>query len=90
MRAYELMARLTRPFGTCTVCCVCRSRRPSGVDAKWRLHDLRHWSASAAISVGHDVKTVADRLGHANAAMTLQVDAMRSRSQTVRLLIPSA
>ena len=26
-----------------------------------------------AISAGHDVKTVADRLGHVNAAMTLRV-----------------
>ena len=49
------------------------AREAAGVHAKWRLHDLRHWSASAAISAGHDVKTVADRLGHANAAMTLRV-----------------
>ncbi len=47
------------------------AREKAGVDAKWRLHDLRHWSASVAIAAGHDVKTVADRLGHANAAMTL-------------------
>ena len=43
------------------------------LDARWRLHDLRHWSASVAIAAGHDVKTVADRLGHANAARTLRV-----------------
>ena len=49
------------------------ARDAAGVDAKWRLHDLRHWSASVAIAAGHDVKTVADRLGHANAAMTLRV-----------------
>ncbi len=49
------------------------AREKAGVDAKWRLHDLRHWSASVAIAAGHDVKTVADRLGHANAAMTLRV-----------------
>jgi integrase len=49
------------------------ARDKAGVDAKWRLHDLRHWSASVAIAAGHDVKTVADRLGHANAAMTLRV-----------------
>ena len=48
-------------------------REKAGIDAKWRLHDLRHWSASVAIAAGHDVKTVADRLGHANAAMTLHV-----------------
>ena len=49
------------------------AREKAGIDAKWRLHDLRHWSASVAIAAGHDVKTVADRLGHANAAMTLRV-----------------
>jgi integrase len=48
-------------------------RERAGIDANWRLHDLRHWSASVAIAAGHDVKTVADRLGHANAAMTLRV-----------------
>jgi integrase len=48
-------------------------REKAGITAKWRLHDLRHWSASVAIAAGHDVKTVADRLGHANAAMTLRV-----------------
>ena len=37
----------------------------SGVDPKWRLHDLRHWSATVAIGQGHDVRTVAGRLGHA-------------------------
>ena len=35
--------------------------------------DLRHWSASVAIAQGHDVRTVAGRLGHANPAMTLRV-----------------
>lgn len=49
------------------------ARDKAGLDARWRLHDLRHWSASVAIAAGHDVKTVADRLGHANAAMTLRV-----------------
>ena len=43
----------------------------SGVDPKWRLHDLRHWSATVAIGQGHDVRTVAGRLGHAYPAMTL-------------------
>ena len=50
-----------------------RARRAAGIDPKWRLHDLRHWTASAAISSGHDVRTVAGRLGHANPAMTLRV-----------------
>jgi len=50
-----------------------RSRTMSKIDKKWRLHDLRHWSATVAIGQGHDVRTVAGRLGHANPAMTLRV-----------------
>jgi integrase len=50
-----------------------RARKAAGIDAKWRLHDLRHWTATAAISEGHDVRTVAGRLGHANPAMTMRV-----------------
>ena len=48
-------------------------RELSGIDRKWRLHDLRHWTATTAITSGHDVRTVAGRLGHANPAMTLRV-----------------
>jgi integrase len=50
-----------------------RARKMSGIDSAWRLHDLRHWSATVAIGQGHDVRTVAGRLGHANPAMTLRV-----------------
>jgi integrase len=50
-----------------------RAREQSGIDSKWRLHDLRHWTATTAITSGHDVRTVAGRLGHANPAMTLRV-----------------
>ncbi len=50
-----------------------RARTAAGIDPSWRLHDLRHWSATVAISGGTDVRTVAGRLGHANAAMTLRV-----------------
>jgi integrase len=50
-----------------------RARELSAIDEKWRLHDLRHWTATTAITNGHDVRTVAGRLGHANAAMTLRV-----------------
>jgi integrase len=38
---------------------------------KWRLHDLRHWSATVSIGQGHDVRTVAGRLGHSRPATTL-------------------
>ena len=50
-----------------------RARERSGIDRTWRLHDLRHWTATMAITSGHDVRTVAGRLGHANPAMTLRV-----------------
>jgi integrase/predicted nucleotidyltransferase len=50
-----------------------RARERSGIDPKWRLHDLRHWTATTAITSGHDVRTVAGRLGHSNPAMTLRV-----------------
>ena len=50
-----------------------RARDAAGVDQRWRLHDLRHWSATTAIAQGHDIRTVANRLGHANPAMTLRV-----------------
>jgi integrase len=50
-----------------------RVREVSGLDKRWRLHDLRHFAASMAIAAGHDVRSVAGRLGHANPAMTLRV-----------------
>jgi integrase len=50
-----------------------RVRAASRIDKRWRLHDLRHWSATAAISSGADVRTVAGRLGHSDPSMTLRV-----------------
>lgn len=50
-----------------------RARELSGIDRKWRLHDLRHWTATMGIASGHDVRTVAGRIGHSNPAMTLRV-----------------
>lgn len=38
-----------------------------------RLHDLRHFTATQMLASGVPVKTVAARLGHANAATTLNV-----------------
>jgi integrase len=49
------------------------ARKRSGIDSTWRLHDMRHWSATQAIAAGHDIRTVANRLGHVNPAMTLRV-----------------
>ena len=37
------------------------------------FHDLRHTFATAAITSGADVKSVSSILGHANAAMTLNI-----------------
>jgi integrase len=37
------------------------------------LHSLRHFSATQAISAGYDPTTVAARLGHADASITLRV-----------------
>lgn len=37
------------------------------------LHDLRHTAASLAVSAGANVKAVQRMLGHASAAMTLDV-----------------
>lgn len=50
-----------------------RSRELAAIDDRWRLHDLRHWSATQSIASGQDVRTVAHRLGHADPAMTLRV-----------------
>lgn len=38
-----------------------------------RFHDLRHFAATRMLAAGVPVKTVAGRLGHANAATTLNV-----------------
>ena len=38
-----------------------------------RLHDLRHYVATRCLTAGIDVRTVAGRLGHRNAATTLNV-----------------
>lgn len=48
-----------------------RSRVP-GAD-KYRLHDLRHAAASLLLAAGHDLRTVADRLGHARPSVTLEI-----------------
>jgi integrase len=37
------------------------------------MHDLRHFYASALIRAGLSVKVVSERLGHSNAAMTINV-----------------
>ena len=39
-----------------------------------RLHDLRHLHATLLVAHGIDLRTVADRLGHADPAFTLRTD----------------
>jgi integrase len=41
------------------------------LEMTYRFHDLRHFSVSTLIAAGIDVRTVAERLGHAQAPMTL-------------------
>lgn len=48
---------------------LCQREGVSGVT----LHTLRHFSASLLIASGRDVRTVAGRLGHSDAATTLRV-----------------
>jgi integrase len=43
------------------------------IDTCWRLHDLRHWSATHGVSEGFDMATVSGRLGHSDASTTLRV-----------------
>jgi hypothetical protein len=67
-----------------------RAASDAGLDPKWRLHDLRHWSATTAIAAGHDIRTVANRLGHANPAMTLRVYAHAIQSADVGVAVTFA
>lgn len=46
-----------------------RLTRDAGLD-RIRLHDLRHTSASLALSAGVPMKVVSDRLGHSSTAIT--------------------
>ena len=49
------------------------ARAARRVGVKLRFHDLRHMSASLLIGAGTDVRTVAGRLGHADASTTLRI-----------------
>jgi integrase len=48
---------------------LCQQNDITGV----RLHDFRHFAASRLLGAGVPVKTVSGRLGHADAATTLNV-----------------
>ncbi|BAL85561.1 hypothetical protein AMIS_3410 [Actinoplanes missouriensis 431] len=49
--------------------CAAQARRRAGLTP----HDLRHTAASLAVAAGANVKAVQRMLGHASAAMTLDV-----------------
>jgi integrase len=49
------------------------TRIADGVGVKTHLHALRHFAATQLIGAGHDVRTVAGRLGHRDASVTLRV-----------------
>ena len=49
------------------------AKKRSGVQEDLTIHDLRHTAASLAIASGANVKAVQRMLGHASAAMTLDV-----------------
>ncbi|HEX9548640.1 MAG TPA: site-specific integrase, partial [Acidimicrobiales bacterium] len=66
---------------------------PLGIPAGDGFHQLRHFYASTLIRAGESVKVVQERLGHASAAMTLDVyshlwpeDEERTRSAVDRVL----
>lgn len=60
---------LTREWGA-----IVKNYRIKGVEGRLcTFHDLRHTWATAAVAGGIDIKTVSSNLGHANAAMTLNI-----------------
>lgn len=60
---------LTREWGA-----IVKNYNIRGVEGRLcTFHDLRHTWATAAVAGGIDIKTVSSNLGHANAAMTLNI-----------------
>lgn len=49
-----------------------RMRDKVGLDSSLKLHHMRHFMAIESLMGGHDVRTVAGRLGHADPSMTLR------------------
>jgi integrase len=56
------------------------------------FHGLRHWCATAAIASGADVRTVSERLGHADPSITLKVysHALEARDRELACLLGQA
>src|SRR5664280_2505584 len=59
-----------------------RKLRP---EERWpyRFHDLRHYTANELFRQGHHARTVADRLGHADPALTLRVYTHDTQDQAI-------
>jgi len=59
-----------------------RDLRP---EERWsyRFHDLRHYTATELMRSGHNARTVADRLGHSDPALTLRVYTHNTDDQAV-------
>lgn len=57
--------------------------KAAGLPEDLRLYGLRHSCATILLAQGHGIKVVAERLGHANASMTLNVYAHALPSQQV-------
>lgn len=58
----------------------------AGIEKHLRVYDLRHTHATFLMSRIGDPKAVADRLGHANASMTLNVYCHTSRNSVNKIL----
>lgn len=57
------------------------SRTCAQLGLRYHFHQLRHFAATSAIGAGVDVRTVAGRLGHADASVTLRVYARALEAQ---------
>lgn len=84
-RTYESPTALTKQWLT-----MAKALGIKGTEGRTpTFHDLRHTWATAAVAAGVDIKTVASNLGHANAAMTLNIyaspdpDAKRRAAETM-------
>ena len=68
-RAFRVRSSATRSGDPC----VRKTQQREAGISNVRLHDLRHFAATQLLAAGVPVRTVAGRLGHANAATTLNV-----------------
>jgi integrase len=63
----------SKPYRPDKATLVFRSLRSKAGLNDARLHDLRHFVATQMIGAGHDIRTVAGRLGHAQPSTTLNI-----------------